>query len=176
MQFTRGLSKMIDCFLADVISYNALEKKAKVMPLVILKDGTELSNLPIEVKTVSGIKPSIGDTVLIVTSRNNLDDKSISIYFDPSWSNGRLIGIVSTNGSYTLKGNYVFESNVTFESDVTVKGNLTVEGESTFEDVATFEEDAYFEKDAFFGITEISFLNHKHTNNAPAPGLTGLPQ
>ena len=146
---------MTDCFLATVNSYDATTKIANVKPLVILKDGTETQTL--DVKTIQGIKPSSGDTVLIVTSRNNTDDESISEYFEPSWANGRLIGVVSTNGSYTLKGEYVFESDVTFESNVTFKENVT------------------FEKDAKFGVTEISFLLHTHISSAPG-NPTGVPQ
>ena len=183
---------MTDCFLATVISYNPLTKIAKIMPLVILKDGTEISNTPLDAKTIQGIKPAINDIALIVTSRNNLDDKSISEYFEPSWANCRLVGIVSTNGSYTLRGNYVFESDVTIQGDLSVggdadiqgdldvngdtdiQGELTVQGEATFQSEATFNALAKFPQDAKFGVTEISFLLHTHSTSAPGVP-TGVP-
>lgn len=88
---------MTDSFLAKVISYSKSTKKAKIQPLVIMADGTQKKNLPLDAGVIDGLVPEEGDTVIILTTRNNLDKKEISIYFDATWSNGWIIGIISSN-------------------------------------------------------------------------------
>lgn len=96
---------MTDSFLAKVTSFTASTKKGKVQPLVLMQDGKKTDAL--DAKAISGITPKVGDIVLVVAIRNNLDDKEISIYYDASWSNCRIVGIaLSNDGKYYFTGNY----------------------------------------------------------------------
>lgn len=102
---------MTDAFLATVISYSTTEKAAKVQPLIIEDDGTD--HVPITVKPDAGILPETGDTVLVLTARNNLDGEKISRFYTASETNGRIVHVVkSKKGVFRFKGNYQLNGNL----------------------------------------------------------------
>ena len=118
---------MADGFLATGVSYSEADKTAVVSPLIVENDGTPHPD--ITVKPVAGIKPAAGDIALVLTIRNNLDDKEVSRFFDASESNGRIVHIVTpVGGVFTFKGNYKFIGNMVFEGNVDVTGDVTIDG------------------------------------------------
>jgi cytoskeletal protein CcmA (bactofilin family) len=144
---------MTDGFLATVDSYDEAENTATVSPLVAELDGTP--HPQIKVKPVAGIKPASGDTVLVVTIRNNLNDEEVSRYFAASESNGRIIHVVKpAGGVFTFKGDYkfigdvVFDGNVEVTGDTTLDGDLTVKGDAEVEGDTTLDGDLTVKGDA----------------------------
>ncbi len=102
---------MTDAFLATVISYSSTLKTAKVQPLIRENDGTD--HVPITVKPDAGILPETGDTVLVLTARNNLDGEKVSRFYGASETNGRIVHVVkSKKGVFRFKGDYKLDGNL----------------------------------------------------------------
>ncbi len=117
-----------DAFLAKVVS----EGEAglwTVQPLIQELDGS--LHPEISAKTRDGLTPTIGDTVLITTMRNNLDFSVIGRFYLASASNSVIIGIMKTiaDPSYILTGNYNFIGDSLFTGNVVIDGNLEVSGD-----------------------------------------------
>ncbi len=141
---------MTDSFLAEIESFSSATKKGKIKPLVIMADGTK--NQTLDAKAVGGITPQKGDIVLVLAIRNNLDDKEISIYYEASWSNCRIIGIAATNtGTYKFTGNYQFTGGITFTGDLTVTKDLNVTENLIVGKDATISENLTVTQDASIG-------------------------
>lgn len=128
---------MTDAWLATVVSYDPATKTAKVLPLIVENDGTD--HVQVSANPVAGTYPEAGDTVLVLTARNNLDDKKISRFFDSSEMNGRIIHVVkSLEGVYRFKGNYRIDGNlevnapdvITFVVGDTLTFEVTVENDT----------------------------------------------
>lgn len=167
---------MTDCFLATVISFNSATYEGQIQPLIVENDGTD--HPIVKAKSVGGLAPLPGDKVIVVTSRNNLDDQSISRYYEASESNCRIIEIASTGGIYNFKGNYKFEGNViidgdlTTTGDITSAGNLNLAGDALIGGDATLAGNLTVIGTAQFGA--IPFATHKHISAAPGVA-TGPP-
>jgi hypothetical protein len=116
-----------DCFLADVVSIDGTI--FTIQPLIKEFDGTP----HIEVTAISRVTPGIGDTVLVLTMRNNLDLEEISRYYKASASNCTIIGVMKTtaNPNYVLTGNYNFIGDTLFTGNLNVTGNVTIDGNLT---------------------------------------------
>lgn len=126
---------MTDSFLATVVSYDKAKNEATVSPLIVETDGTDHPD--IITKPVAGITPEAKDVVLVVTARNNLDDKTISRFFEASETNGRIVHVVKPqNGVYIFTGDYKFVGDVKVDGklevtgDVTLDSNLEVKGDT----------------------------------------------
>ena len=116
---------MTDSFIAKVLSFSLGTKKGKIQPLVIMQDGKKITS--IDAKAIGGVTPSPGDLVLVIAIRNNLDDKEISFYYNPSWSNCRIVAVAATDsGTYKFTGNYQFTGGITFTGNLTVTKDLNV--------------------------------------------------
>lgn len=176
---TNDPSKMVggaDAFICDVISKNTVKKTWKVRPRITEVDGT---NHPmIDVNAVGGLDPVVGDVVLVVTARNNLDDKKISRFYPPTEANGRIIAIAKPvtkyffEGDFEFDGDVVFTGNVTIEKDLTVRKNLTVDEDAEVGGDLTVDGEVKA-SDAVLG--NIRFSTHTHTSSAPGV-QTGPPQ
>lgn len=109
-------------FAAIVVA--PLGDKYIVIPQIKENDGT--MHPEIEVLTRDGITPLPGDTVLVEVMMN---DKDLSVqrrFFEPSESNGIIIGILkSLAGQYVLTGSYIIVGSLTIEGAMTVVGALT---------------------------------------------------
>ena len=119
-----------DAFLADVVSAGDDPQTWVVQPLLTEFDGEDME----QIKVSSGeITPSVGDTVLILTMRNNLDFEKISRYYTASASNGIIIKIIKTsaNPQYVLTGNYKFVGDLQITGKLDVSGNTNVDGTLT---------------------------------------------
>lgn len=97
-----------DSFIAIVGSIGTNPREWVVLPQIREMDGSNFK--PISVAAGNGITPAIGDKVLILTMRNNLDFEIISRYFSASASNGVIIAIIDSvlfelTGSYKITGN-----------------------------------------------------------------------
>jgi len=171
---------MSDCFLATVISF--ANGEGQIRPLIIENDGTD--HPIVSAKSVSGVTPDPGDKVLVVTSRNNLDNQAISRFYDASESNCRIVAIVSKVGAnFVLTGNYRFVGDITVQGNIQTTGNvqaagnvqalgdLTVIGSATIGGSATVA-GALTCPSAVIG--GIPFLTHKHISAAPGVA-TGVP-
>jgi hypothetical protein len=116
---------MSDCFLATVISFAGGE--GQIQPLIVEADGTD--HPMVRAKSVEGITPDPGDKVLVMTSRNNLDNSTISRFFNASESNCRIVGIVSKAGNYfVLTGNYRFVGDILVQGNVQTTGDIQAAG------------------------------------------------
>jgi hypothetical protein len=151
---------MADAFLAKVVSGSG--KEWIVTPQIIEDDGT--THPDIDVSAQGGITPEVGDTVLVLTMRNNLNETPIPRYSKATESNGVIIGVLTTASGYTLTGDFNFIGDIAIEGSLSITGDLTVTG------------DIEAEGDVKAGFpVQISLLTHTHANNAPAPGPTGPP-
>lgn len=178
---------MSDCFLAEVISFSSSTFKGKVKPLILEADGSTHSDINVEAKSVSGVTPSVGDLVLVVTSRNNLNDKPIHRYNQTSESNCRIIAVVKKNGqNFVFTGDYQFKGDVEITGNATFKQDLKVEGDTELEGKLDVGGDVVIDGDAEIGggfkvggNTQfkggIWFETHTHTITAPG-AQSGPPQ
>lgn len=117
---------MNDCFLAEVVSFNSVTFEGRINPLIIEVEGSEMET--VTAKSVSGVTPQAGDVVLVVVTKNNLDNEPVSRFFKASETNGRIIAIVKKNGQdFVFTGNYKFKGNVEFDGDVTITGKAIFE-------------------------------------------------
>lgn len=188
---------MTEAFIAKVDSFNEATKLYTVLPQIVEFDGTDMA--PIKVAALNGIFPAIGDSVLIVTTRNNLDDEKINRYYEASATNGRIVAVI-TPLEFVFKGNYKIIGNLTVTGNLIVEGNLqvgglTVDGESVFNDNIQITGD--IDMTGNLGITGnitqtgntditgsltvngVDFSAHTHpfVGVAPgSPGITGAPQ
>jgi hypothetical protein len=171
---------MTDGFIADVRSYNPVDNTWMVEPRIVEFDGTD--HPLIKVNAVQGISPNVGDVVMVVTIRNNLDDKKINRFYEASETNGRIVGVAKPVTQYVFEGNYKFEGNLiidgdlTVEDDLRVKGDLEVDGDAFIDDDLSVGGDLEVDGETATGsltVNGIDWLLHTHPNNAPAPGPTG---
>jgi len=164
---------MIDAFVAKVESGSDLIWK--VIPQIINDDGNQHPIIDVTVKT--GIVPKVGDIVLVLTMKNNIDFSNINKFMKASYSNGVIIGIAtSQDGKYYFKGPFNYEGNFVIDGDLTVdntngsgngifKGTLEVKGNTR--SLVTHAE----LNTALQGV--ITWLNsHTHLVTT-APGTTG---
>lgn len=123
---------MIDGFIAKVKSGSGLSWV--VEPQIINNDGKQHPDITVGIR--DGIKPLVNDLVIILTIKNNLDFLNINMFYQPSYTNGIIIGIAKTQeNKYYLDGNYNFTGDtvndgklnvtkdVTFDQTLQVKGN-----------------------------------------------------
>lgn len=161
---------MSDCFLADVVTWNPLTGEGRIRPLIVEADGS--NHQIVTAKSVSGISPGVGDTVLVVESRNNLDNKTVSRFFRSSATNSRIIGVVKKSGGpYVFKGDYRFNGDVLFDGDVDVTGNAVIDGDLDVDDLtvngdATLDGDldvaGNLSVDGSSTFNGIAFASHTH--------------
>jgi hypothetical protein len=172
---------MTDGFIATVVSNN-MDGTWTVLPKIIEYDGTP--HIPIKVNAVDGLYPVTGDTVMVVTIRNNLDDSNINRYYKASESNGRIIGIATPVVFYQFKGNYKYTGDIILDGNLTILGDLTMTGDLTVAKSITVAQDITVVGNldvtgsgtmGTLTVGGINFLTHTHANNAPAPGPTGPP-
>jgi hypothetical protein len=96
-----------DAFIAKVDAPGASAGEWLVTPQIIEMTGVQ--HAQITVGTSQGIKPAIGDSVLILTMRNNLDFANVSRYFEANEANGVIVGVVAASafenvGAFTITG------------------------------------------------------------------------
>ena len=127
---------MIDAFVAKVESGSGLAWK--VTPQIINDDGNQHPVIDVTVKT--GITPKVGDIVLVMTMKNNIDFSNVNKFMNASYSNGVIIGIAtSQDGKYYFTGDYNFQGSFVIDGDLTIdntngsgngifKGTLEVKG------------------------------------------------
>lgn len=127
---------MIDAFVAKVES--GADLAWKVTPQIINDDGNQHPIIDVTVKT--GIVPKIGDIVLVITMKNNIDFSNVNKFMKASYSNGVIIGIAtSQDGKFYFKGPFNYEGSFVIDGDLTVdntngsgngilKGTLEVKG------------------------------------------------
>ena len=127
---------MIDAFVAKVESGSGLAWK--VTPQIINDDGNQHPVIDVTVKT--GITPKVGDIVLVMTMKNNIDFSNVNKFMSASYSNGVIIGIAtSQDGKYYFTGDYNFQGHFVIDGDLTIdntngrgngvlKGTLEVKG------------------------------------------------
>ena len=118
---------MTDAFICEVIKKNAIDKTWDVQPKIVEFDGTD--HKVITVNAVGGIDPQIGDIVLVVTARNNLDDKEINRFYESSETNGRIVAVAKPMIFYTFKGDFEFIGTVLFTGGIQTTGDLLVQGD-----------------------------------------------
>jgi len=127
---------MIDAFVAKVESGSGLAWK--VTPQIINDDGNQHPMIDATVET--GITPKVGDIVLVMTMKNNIDFSNVNKFMNASYSNGVIIGIAtSQDGKYYFTGDYNFQGHFVVDGDLIVdnangsgngimKGALEVKG------------------------------------------------
>jgi len=118
---------MIDGFLAKVET-KITDSLFTVSPMIVEHDG---STHPIIKAKVSGqIIPVVGDEVLILTTRNNLDDLAMGRFYKSSSANARIVAIVQTLEPVEQKHlpGFLFTGNLKIDGDLEVTGDLTVNG------------------------------------------------
>lgn len=121
---------MIDSFVAKVESGSGLAWK--VTPQIINDDGNQ--HPIIDVTVNEGIRPKVGDMVLILTMKNNIDFSNINKFMKASYSNGVIIGILtSQDGKYYFRGSFVVDGDITIDNtnesgNGILKGTLEVKG------------------------------------------------
>lgn len=179
---------MTDAFVAEVIRPGA-NNTWTVAPQIIEHDGTDHPN--IDVGIVEGITPTVGDMVLVLTTRNTLDNAPIQRYFTASEACGRIVAILET-GEYKFTGNYKFIGDFTIDGNLTVTGNLTVNGDATMDGEVTIKGKLTAENDVQIDgdltadgsvtitndatINGRSFMTHVHLGPLPPSGPTGAVQ
>ena len=178
---------MTDAFIATVVSVNP-DTSCIVTPQIIEHDGTTHPNVTAGV--VEGITPTAGDSVLVLTTRNNLDNAPIQRYYDASESCGRIIAIVKTASVYSLTGSFKFigsveiTQNLTVDGNLTVKGTLSVTGDTTLSGRLTVQKDVSMSgKLSVTGDSTLSgsntqiagrvFTSHTHSGVTPGAGTSG---
>lgn len=115
-----------DAFVATVVGAGLLPDTWEVIPLITEIDGTDHPEITVGAR--DGITPTPGDTVLVVTMRNNLDLSAISRVFPSSESNGVIVGVMAQTTGYALTGDYTFIGDMIVDGDLTVTGDVTVTG------------------------------------------------
>jgi hypothetical protein len=128
---------MLKYAFAAIVKLPAGSGKWTVEPQIMEPDGTMHPNIDVIVS--GGITPGIGDTVLVEVMMNNKDLAVVHRFFEPTESNGVIIGILKTAGQYVLTGSYVILGNLTV-ANLTVLGimntvNLNITGALTFNGV-----------------------------------------
>lgn len=116
-----------DGFLCEVISPNPIDGTWNVKPKIVEVDGTDM--VIIKAKPVGGIDPVVGDVVMVVTTRNNLDDKKINRYYESSDANARIVAVATPVLRYEFKGDYKFIGDVIIDGNLEVTGDLEVGGD-----------------------------------------------
>jgi len=182
---------MTDAFLATVESVvDPLQFLYKVTPKIIENDGT--THPVITVRAAKGVTPSPQDVVLILTTRNNLDNKPVQRYFEASEACGRIIAVIQSVASgLVLTGPYNFIGDVTIKGDLSLQtnpdtgstgsllaaGNVIIGGEAVVGgDVSVAGNLEVTENCTVSGILTVGGVvvnGHTHYNNVPVPGPTG---
>lgn len=116
---------MADAFLAKVVSGSG--KAWIVTPQITEDDGT--LHPDITVGSQEGITPMAGDTVLVLTMKNNLNEKPIPRFFMASESNGVIVGVVTTSSGFTLTGDFHFVGDILIDGAFSITGNMTITGD-----------------------------------------------
>lgn len=97
-----------------------------VNPLIQEYDGSECK--PIKVISVGGIKVSVGQKVLVLTIRNNIETlEIISRYWEATAASGVIIDVVDTV-QYVMRGGYTIEGTLTVQKKTILQDNLDVIG------------------------------------------------
>lgn len=102
-----------------------------ISPMIVELDGTP--HPPVRARAVGGLTPVAGDTVLVITIRNDLDGLlPVSRYFGASEANCRVVDVViPASGQRILTGNYKFTGALTVQGSLTVTGPVSVTGNTT---------------------------------------------
>jgi len=119
---------MTDSFVAKVKSGS--NQSWVVTPQIINNDGKQHDDITVGIR--DGIKPTVGDLVMVNLLKNNRDFSNINEFYQASRANGIIIGILMTSGNnYYLVGNYNFTGNMVND------GTLEVKKATTLDDVLT---------------------------------------
>lgn len=154
---------MVDPFLAKVVADNN-DGTFTVTPQIIEHDGT--MHPDVLVSSIGGITPEAGDTVLIVATRNTLDDTPIQRYFEASEACGRIIDIVKKSaGPYLLTGDYKFDGDFSCTGDVQIDGKCTIDKDVKVK--------GNMDIDGTLTIAGKPYTGHTHNGVTPGSGSSG---
>lgn len=159
---------MVDAFLAKVVADNN-DGTFTVTPQIIEHDGT--THPDVLAGIVQGITPASGDTVLIVTTRNTLDNTPIQRYFDASEACGRIVAVVQTSGQYILTGQFKFIGDFTVDGKFHCTGDVQIDGKCTIDKDLKVKGNATIDGDC--SIKGKNFMTHTHSGVTPGGGNTG---
>ncbi len=177
---------MTDAFIAEVVSAGTEANTWTVTPQITEHDGTLHPDITVGV--VEGITPHAGEKVLILTTRNNLDNSAIHRYYEASEACGRIVAVVQTSTEFELTGDFKFVGDMTVDGNLHVTGDLTVDGNATISGDADFDgadktvtcsNDLQVDGDLTVNGTfmngSVNMTTHTHSTSSPgAP--TGPPQ